>query len=258
MSYILDALRKSEQERQRGKVPDIHGAVSDAPNAKARTNVWPIITVAVIALNVAILGYFWLRMPSGNAPADTVAVTPPAASPQPSVPAPSPVQSPLQSQTTAPRSTSGSATAPAMSIPPTMTTPTASLPPSSNPADRMTAPAPAVASTQTARTAPPPPTPSRNTPDLQQEQAPLPNVGYLPQLEELPPYEREGIPDMTFSSHMYSSLPRFRSIIINGKRLKEGQYLSEDLQVREITEGGVIMSFGNTLFEVDVLGRWAQ
>ncbi|RLT97432.1 general secretion pathway protein GspB [Ketobacter sp.] len=241
MSYILDALRKSEQERQRGKVPDIHGAVSDAPNAKARANVWPIITVAVIALNVGILGYFWLRIPPGNAPADTVAGTPPPASNPPSVPAPSLVQ-PLVPSTahtppTAARPASSAGVAPAMNPSP------AEVPPSAAPV-------------QTARTAPPPT--FTNTPQPEQEQAPLPKVGYLPQLEELPPYEREGIPDMTFSSHMYSSLPRFRSIIINGKRLKEGQYLSEDLQVREITEGGVIMSFGNTLFEVDVLGRWAQ
>ncbi|MEN8671011.1 MAG: general secretion pathway protein GspB, partial [Ketobacter sp.] len=86
----------------------------------------------------------------------------------------------------------------------------------------------------------------------------VPSVGYLPQLEELPAYERDGIPDMTFSSHMYSSIPRFRSIIINGKRLKEGQYLNQELQVREITESGVVLSRGGTLFEVDVLGRWAQ
>ena len=53
-------------------------------------------------------------------------------------------------------------------------------------------------------------------------------------------------------------MPRFRSIIINGKRLKEGEYFTEDLQVREITDKGVIMSKGSVLFAVDVLGRWAQ
>ena len=87
---------------------------------------------------------------------------------------------------------------------------------------------------------------------------PSPGVAYIPQLEELPAYARSGIPDMTFSSHMYSSMPRFRSIIINGKRLKEGEYFTENLRVREITEKGVVMSNGTVLFSVDVLGRWAQ
>ena len=87
---------------------------------------------------------------------------------------------------------------------------------------------------------------------------PVPNVAYMPQLEELSQSDRAGIPDLNFSSHMYSSHPRFRSIIINGKRLKEGQFYDADLQVREITEAGVIMSKGPVLFQVDVLGRWAQ
>ncbi|PCJ35304.1 MAG: hypothetical protein COA99_13950, partial [Moraxellaceae bacterium] len=77
-----------------------------------------------------------------------------------------------------------------------------------------------------------------------------------PQISELPQSVYSQIPDLTFSSHMYSSQGRFRSITINGRRLKEGKHYDERLLVREITEKGVVMSFDGTLFEVDVLGQW--
>ncbi len=233
MSYILDALRKSEQERQRGKVPDIHGAVSETSQPAKKINIWPIVTVVVIAVNLGVVGYFWSNMNSGASPnqppSNTAAVSAstPSSTPEPAPAAVPPAQTTANSQ---PLPTPASKPAPK---------PQPSSTPEYVPPNRM--------ESQTATAA--------NTVDDSQ---PPPNVGYLPQLEELPAYERDGIPDMTFSSHMYSSIPRFRSIIINGKRLKEGQYFNGELQVREITEGGVIMSRGNTLFEVDVLGRWAQ
>jgi len=267
MSYILDALRKSEQERQRGKVPDIHSNPNDAAAGSAAFNYWPLVTVAVVVVNMGIVGYFWLKQPA----------------PQPQL------HSQLQSQPV-------SQTQPQTQPQPVavLEKPTANVQPASEPAlkqDTQVRAAPVVPAAKTQQ-----PTPGRRQPvldstpdsvattagetardrsqliqpeviepavdsnDWQDDFAdePAPSVGYMPQLEELSPQERQGIPDMTFSSHMYSSIPRFRSIIINGKRLKEGQYYNDDLQVREITETGVILSKGKTLFSVDVLGRWSQ
>lgn len=227
MSYILDALRKSEQERQRGKVPDIHGAVADQPMPGNKPNIWPIITVVVILVNVGILLFFALRQ-SDVAELQPALVTPEV-----------PNIAPRQSVAATP------AVLPAPSV-----QPGPSLVPQAKPQERVSASAGQQNNS--------PEQPIIIKPKTSREQEPVPQVGYLPQLEELPAYERDGIPDMTFSSHMYSSMPKFRSIIINGKRLKEGQFLNEELQVREITESGVVMSRGSTLFEVDVLGRWAQ
>ncbi len=84
----------------------------------------------------------------------------------------------------------------------------------------------------------------------------MPQAYYIPQLQELPASIRSQIPDMAFSSHMYSSLPRFRSITINGRRVKEGNYYNDDIYVDEITESGAILRFQDTRFEVDVLGQW--
>ncbi|RLT90122.1 MULTISPECIES: general secretion pathway protein GspB [unclassified Ketobacter] len=229
MSYILDALRKSEQERQRGKVPDIHGAGTETVVSGGKANPWPIITVTVVVINLALLVYFWFQFTGNEQPA-----------------AVSPAPQKMVSEPALPEF------APAPPATPTLTPPQPGAGPVVS-ADK--APPPPA---QTQRSDPQPAQMNSLETGQSDQDDRVPSVGYLPQLEELPAYERDGIPDMTFSSHMYSSIPRFRSIIINGKRLKEGQYLNQELQVREITESGVVLSRGGTLFEVDVLGRWAQ
>lgn len=260
MSYILDALRKSEQERQRGKVPDLNSYKEEPVAETRRSNVWPWITAAVLVVNLAIMAFIWTSSQEPQSPPlaqvpPTPISTMPAAQGHPQTPvAYAPVQQAAPPMT-APMHPGGSA--------PVVTTP------SPTPYASMAAPSPApTPHTEMVDTRPPiQSTPTRvspQTPDyaIEQEEplypARSPNIAYMPQLEELPADERAGIPDMTFSSHMYSTMPRFRSIIINGKRLKEGEYFTEDLQVREITDKGVIMSKGSVLFAVDVLGRWAQ
>lgn len=238
MSYILDALRKSEQERQRGRVPDLYSHVDTQVPEPARRNIWPWVTAAVVVVNVGIIAILWsfFRAPVPSQQATVVppslATSPaletaPAVHPQPAASVPAPV---TNVPTSAPRQEAVPTTVVVDQRPPVQSTPTVVAP-------HMAA------------------TPAMEEPVYR---APAPNVAYLPHLDELPASERANVPDMTFSSHMYSSVPRFRSVIINGKRLKEGEYFTETLQVREITDKGVIMSNGNVLFAVDVLGRWAQ
>jgi general secretion pathway protein B len=59
MSYILDALRKSEKERRRGTVPDpltVQDAILHAPKQRS---FWPYLIIAVLILNVAVLGLWF-------------------------------------------------------------------------------------------------------------------------------------------------------------------------------------------------------
>lgn len=203
---------------------------------------WPVITVVVVLINAGILLFFGIKW-SRDEPA-AVTATSPITQPAAQVAATANLVP-----------AHNSALNPAPNSAPSSATPLQSASPKAQ------QPKPQVNSQVAVQAKQPQATliePSSPEQPVQQDEPPLPSVGYLPQLEELPSYERDGIPNMTFSSHMYSSMPKFRSIIINGKRLKEGQFLNEELQVREITESGVIMSRGNTLFEVDVLGRWAQ
>lgn len=235
MSYILDALRKSEQERQRGKVPDLHSYVDERAPEAPRRNIWPWVTAAVVVVNAGVVAMLWSPSPTPEAlPAEPVVAPPPALVSAPAEAAPAVQMAPPPAQVAA----AEAAPAPRPEPVPNTVVVDQRLPVQSTPT---------VVSPQMANVEPEEPL-----------YPPAPSVAYLPQLEELPFSERANVPDMTFSSHMYSSIPRFRSIIINGKRLKEGEYFTETLQVREITDKGVIMSNGSSLFAVDILGRWAQ
>ncbi|CBL47062.1 hypothetical protein HDN1F_34790 [gamma proteobacterium HdN1] len=193
----------------------------------------------------------------GGAPA--VVVLPPGSVPVGSVPVGS---VPVGTQFPA-----GVATPPAGYVPPTGYTPPATnyIPPTSyvpppNPGSATTVVPPPVAAV-------PPPYPadfleqpieSGNSYSQAPTQQRLATASYMPRLEELSPSIRQRVPDLQFSSHMYSSVDRFRSIVVNGTRYREGQFISDGLQIREITETGVILSMDGTLFRVDVLGKWSK
>lgn len=60
MSYILEALKKSEQERQQGHVPDLQTLQPQLLDSTHRSEKWPFITIGVLALAlVFVLG--WMR-----------------------------------------------------------------------------------------------------------------------------------------------------------------------------------------------------
>ncbi len=65
MSFILDALRKSENERQRGAVPGI----GDVPAVVHSTRIpkWAIALIAVLSVGVIVLALAWWRSASGPA-----------------------------------------------------------------------------------------------------------------------------------------------------------------------------------------------
>lgn len=69
MSYILEALRKSEGERDTGRVPDLtaqHELTSEGLDPdEARRPLWPWLLCAAFAANAGLLAYvFWPRMPA--------------------------------------------------------------------------------------------------------------------------------------------------------------------------------------------------
>ncbi len=68
MSFILDALRKSETDRQRQSTPGLVDA-GYRPPARRRALWLPVLIVA-LAANLVLMGYFWLRRePAPAAPA---------------------------------------------------------------------------------------------------------------------------------------------------------------------------------------------
>jgi general secretion pathway protein B len=91
MSFILDALKKSESERKRADAPALY-ETKMAP-ARPRVATWLIVLGALLLINIVVLSVVLLRGSRGTAPA---ADTTPAAAPAPAAvsPTPPPVANP--------------------------------------------------------------------------------------------------------------------------------------------------------------------
>ena len=76
-------------------------------------------------------------------------------------------------------------------------------------------------------------------------------------LHELPDYQQQSIPEMKFAGHVYSSTPSSRSIIINNGAVSEGDNIMPGLKVELITSNGVVFKFQDTLFKMDILQDWS-
>ena len=68
MSYILEALKKSEQERRRGEVPEINRFDSPAEESHTRTWFWPVVVALLVVVNVIVL-IVWAPWEAPESPA---------------------------------------------------------------------------------------------------------------------------------------------------------------------------------------------
>ena len=85
----------------------------------------------------------------------------------------------------------------------------------------------------------------------------IPDISKIPYLEELPEYQQQSIPQMTFAGHVYSTNPDNRSVIINDYFMSEGDTVVQGIDVVEITTSGVIFSFHDSFFRMDILLDWS-
>lgn len=243
MSLILEALRKSEAERRRGRAPDLH---AELPPVHARSRrmlppwLWIVATIALLL--VALLLWMRGRDASGSAARSEQEATantaqearvsvderePAAASPPPfprvdriaaprSEPAPTPASAASPAPRTEEQNEDGAVatTAPARDA-------IATLTPS----------APAV----TATDAPSSPASASAPTSL-----PAPTRGAIARLSELPPEERKQLPAMKLSMHMWNERPTQRFVIIDGQRYVEGDRIGSAV-VGAIDSDGVIL-----------------
>lgn len=217
MSLILDALKKSEAERQRGQVPNL---LSPSPTAtvhhrtqKKSTLPWIILTAVLLA--VLIFGYLFMKSGSREAP-DISDAAPPVIS--------QPAKASMETTTAAP------------SAP--VTTPVI---PAAIPAQVA---APAIAASETPQTKPLSPF------DTQTAAEPIKpaveTVESLPEkriagMAEMPVDQRQQLPALKLSMHVFSSDAVKRFAIIDGQRVNEGSLIGAAV-VEEIRQDGVVLS----------------
>ena len=223
MSYILDALRKADAERERGSVPSIHAQPAFAgarpAGAAPASRMW--IVVAVIGVLIALVAGMAAYLLFGRSPASEVAR--PAASPPstvaaiPTAPvAPTPAPAPALAPVTV---------APALPAPPPVRKARAAPAASAAPAVAASVPTAAPAS------APRPPSVAAKTEER------------IYTLDELPDEIRRQLPALSVGGSMYSPTPASRLVIINGQVLREGEHITPDLLVQQIRLKSAVMSF---------------
>ena len=77
-----------------------------------------------------------------------------------------------------------------------------------------------------------------------------------PHITELPARTRDTIPALSYESHWYAPHADKRTVIINGRNLREGTTLSDGLIIRAITKKGAILSYKGQSFHLLMLQTW--
>jgi general secretion pathway protein B len=205
MSYILDALKKSEAERNRGVAPTLLAARH--VHLGSRVGIWALLVTVVVN---ACLGAFWLfwRDNTDAPEAHVVTAAQTSAPPVPITPDPP-------------------------AIPPT--------PPVASEPAIQTVGVSARPITASQGTAPPEAVPFAEAPAANE---PGPRT-----------HEME-LANLTISTHVYADDAAMRAVTLNGRRLVEGDTVSTGVQLKEITETGVILDVNGRDVALDVLQDW--
>lgn len=64
------------------------------------------------------------------------------------------------------------------------------------------------------------------------------------------------IPPLRFDAHVYATSVSQRWVKVNGKTLQEGQWVTADIRIREITPQYVLLELGTQLFSMAALTEW--
>lgn len=215
MSFILDALKKAESERGRAAGPVLVDVRIAPP--RRRLPAWAWVLGAVLLANLAALAWLMWRTPMG--PVSAVAM-PTAGNPEVA-----PAPNTGVAATAGAAASSGAAANAPMTLPPSPLPPP-TLPPSTMPS--ATSP-PGGSSAFPATPELPPPSPSRAA-----------DLDNLPTQRDL---QNRGItlPPLLLNLHVYDPTPSLRYVMLNGLRLKEGDFTPDGIKVEAVTEGGVVL-----------------
>ena len=266
MSFILDALKKSESDRQRQSGPSLFEVKVTPP--RRQLPIWAVAIAVLLGVNVIVISWMLLRHPASQQPAASAQSTtaaPPARNPVQEPPAvrqaiAPPGQGsagseqsgtvPAPSSGTAPPPLSGAA-APSFSgaAPPSPSGPTA---PASSLAREGSSGQPSVPAGGGAQNSGPAAAgdnPNDYTPAVEPPSgsAAARNAG-----GDLPLYQQivtsDGLPALHLDLHVFASRPQDRFAMINMHRVGEGDSLPSGVHVEAIRPDGVVLSYQGTRF----------
>ncbi len=249
MSFILDALKKSETERQQQAAAEF-SAVPSAPQ-RSETPRWIWLLGGLLLVNLAVLSVALLKGdPSTPVTSEIAAERAPGPTRAAELD-----QAPAAATTAPSRSESRGPQAPAdsnegFSEPAAAQTPAdsnggfaARLSETPAPPRRRTEPTTVPTTTPTRIETPPPERAAART-------APGPDSAFeaLPTLTEIRLNDGVNLPDMSLDIHVFASAPENRFVFIDMQKHQEGSVLDSGPRLIEITNSGVILDYRGTRF----------
>jgi general secretion pathway protein B len=215
MSFILDALKKSETERQRADAPALYEMKMAPP--RRGVAVWLIVLAGLLVINVIVLSVVLLRGTHGSAQADaSPGATPPAAA----APAPPPAPAPATTYPTAPAALNPPASPPQLAPP-------AAAPDTAN--------AGSTAGADAADDAP-------------AVEPPRGSGGDVPTYAQAASLPGANLPELKLDLHAYALNPAERFVFLNMMKLREGQSTPAGVRVESITPDGAVLSWQGSRF----------
>lgn len=240
MSYILDALRRADAERERGGVPSLHAQPvpllsgdADSERRGPAPGVWMVAGAALVVAAFAA----WQFAGDETVPAAPVTARDAAVSAAPPPPAPA-----------TPPTTVAAA--------PPATLPQADALPATRPDAAATKPLPpAKASADTAPRRPATaPAPARRAPTAPGADAPAapstPADARIHAIHELPDDVRRDLPKLAIGGSVYSEQPTERMLIVNGQVAREKDRLGPELVLEQIRLKSAVLRFRGYRYEL--------
>ena len=269
MSFLLDALRKSEAQRRRGRTPDLQQQVTETPleaEPSGRNALWLGLLAVLLLIIVALAAWLW-TLQRGEVASQSTEDTAATAAPPP--PVNRSAGDPLREASTPPLADEVTERAgPSTPLDRFIAPPVESI---DTVADRDTD---ALARADAATSEPSAPDPATETQPPARERRPAiaSPVEISPRQQadalaeaaeaepprrdamaywELPESVRAELPEMRISVQVYADEPAGRFVLMNGRRYTEGDEVGEGLRLEEIRREGSVFRYDIYRFIVE-------
>jgi len=237
LSYILDALRRADAERELGEVPTLHAQAAPLDSSDDGFDVPPAkwgrwVAVVLSLLAVSAVAWWWLR-PDAFEPKSAVVLAAPAPAAQPMAQAPTPPQSlPQLEPTMAPFAEKASEF---VAQPPASQAQAVVAPDvlEKKAASHTAGLAGLAASAGAPKTTPPPGSPPAEPKTTAKAVAAAPQDPVVG-VNDLPEAIRREQPKLSVGGAMHSANPANRMLILNGQVFHEGDQVTADLVLEQI------------------------
>jgi general secretion pathway protein B len=238
MSYILEALKKAQAERQLGNAPTLHApTLQSVDRSSAGGRLKKPMLLLIVAMGVVIAALLAMVLKPAAAPADAPVAQGVAGAPAPAEP-PVPPAPVVVAQAPAQVAADGPATplpAPVAALPPPVATLTPTPRKHADPQTAQAAPVPA-ANPIAAATAPVKPAAAFEEP--------------VQNLRDLPEPIQRSIPQVAVGGYIYSKNPSDRLLLIDKVLRREGEEVAPGLKLEKLNPKEAVFNFKGYRYRV--------